>query len=194
MNNIRDLFIGSTSQLAVFFPKNNLEMISSRNIDISYIKSKKWRNIYIAFANGNTFLYGACFYKIFYATNVQYTLNLIDEIKDSCEKIIYFSTTELWNLHSGALSLPGNPIDIIESYNFDHYSPYINSKAIITTKLLEEEKYNNVIVLFPFSFKEYLKALEIQPSFPYSLNAINDLVRRYPYLLNSSNRWRFLSP
>ena len=44
------------------------------------------------------------------------------------------------------------------------------------------------------AFKEYLKALEIQPSFPYSLNAINDLVRRYPYLLNSSNRWRFLSP
>lgn len=44
------------------------------------------------------------------------------------------------------------------------------------------------------AFGEYLKALELQPDFPYSLDALRDLVARYPYLLNSSSLWRFRSP
>lgn len=142
---MKDLFIGSTSQLAHFWPKENVEMMSSRNINIDYILSKSWNRIYIAYADGRTYLRDWKMFDEFYKTNLQDTLALVNEVKHVCNNVVYFSTTELWNRHHGPVNL-GTP------FNFDVDSPYINSKAIVTRKLLLNNGYGKVIVLFPFSF------------------------------------------
>lgn len=155
MSNKKDLLIGNTSQLAYYWPKENTEIISSRNVDIDYITSKKWNRIYIAFADGRTFLSN---YNDFYYINVSYTSNLIDKIKECCKNVIYYSTTELWSSCENTISLNHKGYqNIAASFWFDKYSNYINSKAIITDRLLTDEIYKNVIVLFPFSFNSPIR-------------------------------------
>lgn len=150
-DNRKNLLIGSTSQLAYFWNDEDTEIISSRNIDIQWIKSQKWDRIYLAFTDGRTFLRDWKHFSSFYDTNVSYTLNLINELKGCCNNLIYYSTTELWNHHNG-------PIDLTTPFNFDMESPYIRSKVIITKELLrEEKKYSNVIILFPFSFNSAIR-------------------------------------
>lgn len=137
MNN---LVIGNTSQLARYFP-DDYEKISSRNI----FKRKKYEydRIYLCFGEHRTFIEDN--EQLFIDINVDYTLKVIDFFKDSCNKIILYSTCELWNNCEGPISL-NNRIN----YN---YSPYIKSKKIIHDILLgNKSKYNNVIVLYPFNF------------------------------------------
>ena len=43
---MKHLVIGNTSQLAHYFPKDKCEFISSRNIDVNTITSKKWDKIF----------------------------------------------------------------------------------------------------------------------------------------------------
>jgi len=136
-----NLFIGSSSQLARYWPRGDTEFISSRNIDIEWINSHRWNRIYIAFADGRTFLEDERHFISFYRTNVWRTRKLIDKIEGSCDKVVYFSTTELFNRHVG-------PISDVKQFDF-FQTPYIKSKAIITEELLSRE---NVIVLFPFQF------------------------------------------
>jgi nucleoside-diphosphate-sugar epimerase len=139
-----DLFIGS-GQLAYFWPKQDTIFVSPRNVNIDELSKRNWSNIYIAFAKGDTFLEKPEESESFYAVNVVYTLEIIDALKNKCNKIYFFSTSELWNRHQGALNLE----KCLWNFDFDTYSPYINSKAIVTDKLLS---YRNVIILFPFSF------------------------------------------
>jgi nucleoside-diphosphate-sugar epimerase len=146
-NSRRDLLIGSNSQLAVYWSKKNTDIISSHDIDINEIKKNSWNRIYIAFSDGRTFLKEWKFFPEMYYVNVVKTFNLIHELKDYCNKIIYFSTTELWNKCEGK-------ININTPFNFDRKSPYINSKYPIASTLLNkrEELYKNVIIVYPFSF------------------------------------------
>jgi len=142
----RELVIGSTSQIAQY-PNlwgNNTRFITSRDIDLKYFKKQEWDRIYVSFADTRTFLKD---YDVFYKTNVEYTLKVIDELKESCRNIVFFSTTELWNRHNGSISEQN-----IGNWEFDPGSFYIKSKEKITNILLEKEKYKNVIILFPFSF------------------------------------------
>jgi nucleoside-diphosphate-sugar epimerase len=148
MQEKKDLIIGNTSQIAHYWSKYNLiesfESISSRNVDISYIKSKQWRNIIISFANGNTFSsydQNESFYKV----NVEYTLKLIKEIKNNCEKVIYFSTTQLWDSCSG-------PINLNTYFDHDFKNFYVYSKEAITNELKDKKVYPNVIIVYPFPF------------------------------------------
>jgi nucleoside-diphosphate-sugar epimerase len=69
-------------------------------------------------------------------------LNVIEELKNSCNRIIFYSTCELWNNVDGFVN-----IDTPFNYN---YSPYIESKRKITEYI--KKKYENVIILYPFNF------------------------------------------
>ncbi len=117
MNN--SLIIGSTSQLSNYFP-SQYEKISSRNIDIGKIKNGKYRKVYILFAEQRTYLNEN--EKFFVDVNVNYTINLINQIKDYVGDVIVYSTSELWNDYDGEVFVD-NPY----KYN---YSPYIKSKEI----------------------------------------------------------------
>ena len=145
-----DLFIGESSQLAFYWPKEETIFISSRVIDIDWIKSKKWNRIYIAFADGRTWIkedhQSFC---DFSQINVEFTLRLIKEIKDCCKNVIFYSTSELWNKCNG-------PITIDTPFKYT-WTPYIVSKATVTRAIMNDKILDNVIILFPFPFNSPIR-------------------------------------
>lgn len=139
---MRNLIIGSTSQLSHYFPIE-YERISSRNINYSEIINEKYNSIYILFAEQRTFLDES--EKFFTDVNFTYTLNLINKIKDYCNNVIIFSTSELWNNYDG---------EVLVNYDFNYnYTPYIKSKEILSNYINEHKSiYNNVHIVYPFNF------------------------------------------
>ncbi len=138
MNN---LVIGNTSQLSYYFPEDYIK-ISSRNIDFEYHKTQKYDRIFLCFAEQRTFIEDDK--KLFTDINVDYTIKVIDELKDCCTKIVVYSTCELWNNCDGQ-------VKIEQSYNYN-YSPYIESKEMMSEYIMSNYSYDDVIVLFPFNF------------------------------------------
>jgi nucleoside-diphosphate-sugar epimerase len=139
MNN---LVIGNTSQLSYYFPKD-YEKISSRNLDFNKIKEKKYNRIYLLFAEQRTFLNETL--DFFKEVNFNYTLKVIDELKDVCNKIVIYSTSELWNKYDGCVS-------VNDPYNYNPTS-YITSKEHLCNHINNNrENYSNVIIIYPFNF------------------------------------------
>lgn len=139
MNN---LVIGNTSQLSHYFP-SSYEKISSRNIDFNLIRNKKYDSIYLLFAEQRTFLNESL--EFFLKVNFDYTINVLDQLLDITNKIVIFSTSELWNKYEGCVSVD-DPYDYNET-------PYIKSKEILCNYIKSnKEKYSNVIIIYPFNF------------------------------------------
>ena len=130
-----NLVIGNTSQLSYYFPEDYIK-ISSRNIDES-IFNQHWDCVYICFAEQRTFKNND---KLFNDVNVDYTKEVIKKL--NANKIIYYSTAEMWNNTVGEINLD-TPINY-------HYSDYIHSKENITNYL--KQTYNNLYVAYPFNF------------------------------------------
>lgn len=134
-----NLVIGNTSQLSYYFPDDYIK-ISSRDINFDKYEDEKFDRVYITFAEQRTFIEND--EQLFIKTNVHYTIKIIEFFKDRCNKIIYYSTCELWNNCEG-------PIDL--SLDFDYnYSPYIKSKEVISNYI--KDNYDNVIIIYPFNF------------------------------------------
>ena len=139
MNN---LIIGSTSQLSYYFP-SSYDKMSSRNIDFGKIHKNKYNKIYILFAEQRTYLNES--ESFFNEINVNYTLSVIDKVKDYCNNVVIYSTSELWNDYEGEVS-----IDMDYKYN---YSPYIKSKQILCEYInINKDKYSNINIIYPFNF------------------------------------------
>jgi hypothetical protein len=130
-----NLVIGNTSQLSQYFP-NDFKKISSRNIDYS-IFEQKWNKVFICFAEQRTFITKD---DMFNKVNFDYTVNIIEKL--NANKIVYYSTAELWNNTSGE-------IDENLPFNY-HSSDYVISKEKISTHI--KDNYKNTIVLYPFNF------------------------------------------
>ena len=139
MNN---LVIGNTSQLSYYFP-NDYEKISSRNIDFEELKKKTYKSIYLLFAEQRTFINESL--EFFNKTNFNYTINVINELLDVCDRIVIYSTSELWNKYDGCVS-------ITDTYNYNE-TPYIKSKETLCNFINNNrEKYKKVIIIYPFNF------------------------------------------
>ena len=139
----KNLIVGNTAQLSFFFPKENNDFISSRNINFDDIKEKKYKKIFLLFAEQRTFLNEDT--DFFIDVNVTYTLDVIDKLKDCCDNIIVYSTSELWNKYDGCVSI-NTPYDYFET-------PYIKSKEILCNTINQNRnKYKNVIIIYPFNF------------------------------------------
>jgi nucleoside-diphosphate-sugar epimerase len=139
MNN---LIIGSTSQLSYYFP-SNFHKISSRNVDIEVIKNGNYDSVFILFAEQRTFLNES--ENFFTDVNFKKTLKLINEIKNYVNKIVIYSTSELWNKYDGKVSINDN-------FNYN-YTPYIKSKQILCDYINEfRDFYSNVVIVYPFNF------------------------------------------
>lgn len=137
-----NLVIGNTSQLSYYYPKE-YDKISSRHIDYKTIRNKNYDIIFITFAEQRTFLNES--EKFFNDVNVFYTMDVINNLKDYCNKIIIYSTAELWNNYDGEISINMN-------FNFN-YTPYIKSKEILSNYINEHKKtYQNVHIIYPFNF------------------------------------------
>ena len=134
MNN---LVIGNTSQLSYYFP-NDYEKISSRNIDFEELKKKTYKSIYLLFAEQRTFINESL--EFFNKTNFNYTINVINELLDVCDRIVIYSTSELWNKYDGCVS-------ITDTYNYNE-TPYIKSKETLCNFINNNmEKYKKVIII-----------------------------------------------
>jgi hypothetical protein len=134
----KDLIIGATSQVAQYMPAEILR-ISSRNIP-EWVYEKEWNRVYVCFAEQRTaYATNNNYRDLFYNINVGLVLQCVKKIKS--KKIIVFSTTELWNECSGAITLD-TPFCFKENY-------YTESKLIMTT---ECKKIDKVIVVYPFNF------------------------------------------
>jgi len=136
-----NLVIGSTSQISQYFPENFVK-ISSRNIDFNLIKSSNWDRIFLCFGESRKNLNDD---DIYFQINFDLTIRIINEIKSHANKIIVYSTCELWNKYDGQIS-----IDL----PFDFYNtPYLNSKYKLTKLLIDnDELYQNIIIIYPFNF------------------------------------------
>ena len=133
-----DLIIGSTSQISMYLPRNAVR-VSSRSVPTE-IFEKSWDRVYLCFAEQRTRHAKNLEYKeSFYDINVSLTLDIARRLK--AKKIIYYSTTELWNLYDHSISLNLN-----YNYESDYYT---DSKHKATIKMLELE---NSIILYPFNF------------------------------------------
>lgn len=138
MNN---LVIGNTSQLSYYFPDNFLK-ISSRNINYNSLLNQKWDKVFICIGESRKFIDNI---ELYDEINFNLTIEIINKLKLVSNKIIIYSTCELWNQYDG-------PIDIKMKFKFFE-TPYSKSKHKITEFILNnQEKYSNVIILYPFNF------------------------------------------
>ena len=139
---MKNLIIGDTSQLSYYFP-SDYDRISSRNIDYKSLYDMHFDRVYVCFADQRTFIQDN--EKGFLDINYDYTLEVINFFKGISEKVIVYSTCELWNNIEGAINL-----EIPFNYN---YSPYIKSKEVMSNYILSHRNYfSNVIIIYPFNF------------------------------------------
>jgi len=133
-----DLVIGETSQIAHYFPKNIVK-VSSRNVP-NEIFEVSWNRVYLCFAEQRTRYAKNLEYKeSFDNINVLMTLDIAQRLK--ANQIIYYSTTELWNACSCAISL-----NLDFNFESDYYT---DSKHRATVQIL---KLENSVILYPFNF------------------------------------------
>jgi GDP-D-mannose dehydratase len=131
------LLIGSTSQLSNYFP-NTYKKISSRNID-SKVFDERYNEVHLPFGLNIKGKSQSEYDEI----NYYYTFDLIKDLIKISDKIIVYSTCELWSQHNGS-------IDINTEFRF-HEDDYILSKFKITDKI---KSLNNkkIITVYPFNF------------------------------------------
>jgi GDP-D-mannose dehydratase len=140
-----NLIIGDTSQLAQYFPEEYIK-VSSRNIDFNYLKNNLWESVYITFAEQR--IYDA---NIDYITpNYLYTLQIINSLLESSQKIVCYTSCELFNELSGRININTLP----KFYPLNN--EYCISKLLLWNKITELKKinnpYNKVIFMHPFYF------------------------------------------
>jgi len=151
---MKNLIIGNTSQQSYYYPDDYIK-ISSRNIDFNFLKESSWNSVYILFAEQR--IYDS--YMDFMEINYFYTLKVIESLIDNSNKIVIFTSCELWNNYVGHVS-----IDM--SFNYDISSnglySYLYSKKELHNEIkerrLNDEKYNKVVIIHPFNFNSVYRS------------------------------------
>lgn len=137
----KSLIIGSSSQIAQYLSESEFMKINSRNFTHEQIDGE-WSTAILAFGENRKFLNS---YDPYEEINVKLTLDTIDFLKSRSDRVIVFSTCELWNKCSG-------PIDLNTPFNF-YETFYTRSKYKLTEQILANPQvYHNVFVVYPFNF------------------------------------------
>lgn len=146
-----NLVIGSTSQLANYFPQNFIR-VASRDLNLNSVVGSVWNDVHIVFAEQRTYLAGSMdksIANLFMTVNYDMTKSLVNAIMPISRRVFYYSTAELWNKKSG-------PVDENTPYDY-HSNHYTDSKRMISEELSNKEKYPNVTVVYPFNFNSILR-------------------------------------
>lgn len=131
------LLIGSTSQISNYF-SDSYTKINSRKIS-SEIFDNKYDEVHLPFGlniKGRS-------QSEYDEVNYYYTLDLLKDLLKISDKIVVYSTCELWSDHCG-------PIDINTDFKF-HENEYILSKSKLTNKI-KSLNNNKIITVYPFNF------------------------------------------
>lgn len=139
-----NLIIGNTSQQSYYYPQDYVR-ISSRNVDMNYLSSNRFGSVYIAFAEQR--IYDK---NIDYITpNCTYTLDIIDNLLNSADRIVTYTSCELWSNSTGEIDINTEPI-------FNPSNQYTMSKLILLKEIkkmrLIDNRYDKVVILHPFYF------------------------------------------
>ena len=141
---MQNLVIGDSSQLGKYFP-STIKKISSRNLNYNALTSCHWDTIYLCYAEQRTYLANDHTMEAsFMDVNVDNVKETITKLQSVSNKIVYYSTAELWNNCTGSVSTD-TPFSFVENY-------YTLSKAKITEELKNKNKYPNVSIAYPFNF------------------------------------------
>lgn len=140
-----NLVIGSTSQLSHYFPEDYIK-ISSREVDLEYLRNNKWDGVYITFAEQR--IYDSNIDYI--GPNYIYTLDIIRALLENSNKIVCYTSCELWN----------NLVGQVEETTSPNFYPlnneYTISKLLLLNKISELKKlnseYEKVKFIHPFYF------------------------------------------
>jgi hypothetical protein len=150
-----NLVIGNTSQLSKYFP-DDYRKISSRNINDNDLHGK-WDSVYITFAKQNVFDKNDSNFNI---VNTYYTLNLVEKLLDTSDKIVVYTSCEIFNNNYGKVGLDSLP-SFIPKKN-QNYTNYILSKFLLNQHIKENRKKNKkwdkVVVIHPFNFDSVHKS------------------------------------
>ena len=117
---MKNLVIGNTSQQSYYYPDEYIK-ISSRDIDFNFLKENIWDSVYITFAEQR--IYDSNF-KDFMDINYFYTLKIIENLINNSNKIVIFTSCELWNNYIGKVSLENN-------FNYTYPNHYCLSKNML---------------------------------------------------------------
>jgi len=142
-----NLVIGDTSQLSFYFPSDYIRT-SSRNIDFNFLRSKKWNKVFICIGESRKFISDI---NEFEKINYKLILEIVDVLKDYSNKVIVYSTCELWNKYNGPIDL-----DMIPDF---YKTPYLESKYKLYKFIIDNE-YSNVIIFFPFNFNSIFRSVD----------------------------------
>ena len=145
-----NLVIGDTSQQSYYYP-NDYKRISSRNIDLDYLRNNKFDSVYITFAEQRIYDSG-----VDYITpNYLYTVEIINSLIDNCNRIIAFTSCELWSNSVGTISVD-------DKFDFDPNNGYTVSKMLLVDEIKRlrkiDDKYNKVKLLHPFYFNSVYRS------------------------------------
>jgi nucleoside-diphosphate-sugar epimerase len=125
----------------VFQQSNVKPFFMARNIDFDFLSKNKWDGVYLCFGESRKYLSDITEYD---KINYELSKKIIEILNERSEKIVVYSTCELWNRHSGG-------IEISDPFNF-YQTPYLESKYKISRFVLENRSLKNTIVLYPFNF------------------------------------------
>jgi nucleoside-diphosphate-sugar epimerase len=132
MNDI--LVVGNTSQISRFLPIS-CDRISSRNIDFSSLGD--YGKVFVCFAEQRTFRQESDFVGV----NFDYTMSVIDRLLPKTDKIIYYSTSMLWeNIRT---------YDINDEFSYNKSNNYLVSKEMATNAMKTIDK---VSIHYPCNF------------------------------------------
>jgi len=139
-----NLVIGDTSQQSYYYP-SDYKKISSRSVDLEFLQRNQFDSVYITFAEQR--IYES---QIDYITpNFKYTLEIINNLLDSSNKIVIFTSCEMWSNLSGMIDLETAP-------NFNISNEYTISKLLLLNEIKRlrkvDSRYNKVMIIHPFYF------------------------------------------
>lgn len=139
-----DLVIGNTSQQSYYYPEDYLK-ISSRKIDLDFLLEKEFNSVYLPFAEQRIYDKGVDFL----STNLYLTLDIVDHLIERSNKIVIFTSCELWSNCYGIIRKD-------TPFNFDLKNNYSTSKFLLFNEIERRREksnlYQKVIIVHPFYF------------------------------------------
>lgn len=137
---MENLIVGKTSQISNFFSEDCFTKVDSRKIDL-FSLDKNWGTVVLALGENRKNIGDPSLYE---KVNFNLTINLANFFSPRSERVVAFSSCELWNKSSG-------PVDIDVPYEYFN-TPYVLSKKKMGEILMNSSIYKNVDVVFPFNF------------------------------------------
>lgn len=145
-----NLIIGNTSQQSYYYPDDYLR-ISSRNLDISWLSGQSFDSVYITFAEQSIYDKNIDYIE----PNYNLTMDIIKSIISNSNRIIIFTSCELWSKKTGLIS---NDTE----FDFDIRNQYTISKLLLINEIKRmrciDSRYSKVILLHPFYFNSVYRS------------------------------------